>query len=322
MWAYDAAPAYVDRQHQGAGPRSTPTVAGDRVYCLFPRGELVCVTLAKGEEVWKTNIFEATKAKDHFQDFYYWGQAASPLVEGDVVIVQPGGDKDNSVVAFDKRDGKMVWGVGSDPSGYGSPIAIDVGKTRQVVCPTGQSILGIDPVKGGLLWRYPFPNLASAVCATPVWTGDVLFISAAYGTGCAALEIAPDGDKWTAHEKWTNGNLQTHFATAVIHDGYVYGCHGDLAFWTLRCLDLKTGEVRWKQRLPCRISFVAADGCLFGLTEKGTLQLIEINPDKYVLKGELPDLLASKAWAAPALSRKRLYLRDENNLLCVDLGKQ
>ena len=142
LWAYDAAPAYIDRQHAGAGPRSTPTVAGDRVYCLFPRGELVCVSLAKGEEVWKTNIFDATKAKDHFQDFYYWGLSPSPLVEGDVVIVQPGGDKDNSVVAFNKDNGKVVWGVGSDPAGYGSPVAIDVGKKRMVVCPTGQSILG------------------------------------------------------------------------------------------------------------------------------------------------------------------------------------
>ena len=110
LWAYDAAPAYIDRQHQGAGPRSTPTVAGDRVYCLFPRGELVCVTLDKGEKVWKTNIFEAAKAKDHFQDFFYWGLAASPLVEGDVVIVQPGGDKDNSVVAFSKDSGKRRLG--------------------------------------------------------------------------------------------------------------------------------------------------------------------------------------------------------------------
>ncbi len=322
LWAYDAAPAYMDRQRQGAGPRSTPTVAGDRVYCLFPRGELVCASLAKGEEVWKTNIFEAAKAKDHFQDYFYWGLAASPLVEGDVVIVQPGGDKDNSVVAFNKDSGKVVWGVGSDPAGYGSPVAIEVGKKRMVVCPTGQSILGIDPVKGELLWRYSFGNFANATCATPVWSGDLLFVSAAYGAGCAAVEIVPDGDKWTVHEKWSNKDLQTLMATGIVRDGCVYGCNGDLGSFSLRCLDLKTGEVRWKERLPGRCAFIGAEGCLFCLTEKGTLRLIESNPDKYVLKGELPDLLASKAWAMPALCRKRLYLRDENNLLCVDLNKE
>ena len=216
LWAYDAAPGYIDRQHAGAGPRSTPTVAGDRAYCLFPRGELVCVTLDKGEEVWKTNIFDVAKAKDHFQDFYYWGLSQSPLVEGGLVIVQPGGDKDGSVVALDKDNGKVVWGVGSDPAGYGSPIAIDVGKKRMVVCPTGQSILGIDPVKGELLWRYAFGNFANATCATPVWSGELLFVSAAYGVGCAALEITPDGDKWTVHEKWSNKDLQTLMATGIV----------------------------------------------------------------------------------------------------------
>ena len=320
LWSFDAAPAYIDRQRQGPGPRSTPTVADGRVYCLFPRGELVCLTLDKGEKVWTTNIFEASAAKDHFQDFYYWGLAASPVVEGDVVMVQAGGDKDNSVVAFRKDDGKLAWGVGDDPSGYGSPIVIESAGKRQVVCPTGQSVLGIDPVKGELLWRYNFPNLANAVCATPVWTGDLLFVSAAYGTGCAALEIAPDGAKWAAHEKWANKDMQTHFATAIIGDGCIYGCHGDLGFWQLRCLDLKTGAVRWKERLPGRMSLAAAEGCLFGVTDKGSLRLIEMNADKYVLKGELPDLLGRKAWAMPALAHKRLYLRDENNLLCLDLA--
>ncbi|HVS38183.1 MAG TPA: PQQ-binding-like beta-propeller repeat protein [Gemmataceae bacterium] len=323
LWAYDAAPGYIDRQHAGGGPRSTPTVDGDRVYCLFPRGELVCVTLAKGEEVWKTNIFDAAKAKDHFQDFYYWGVSQSPLVEGDVVIVQPGGEKDGSVVAFDKSNGHVVWSVGSDPAGYGSPIAIDIGKKRMIVCPTGQSVLGIDPVKGELLWRYAFGNFANATCATPVWSGDLLFVSAAYGTGCAALEIKQDGDKWAAQPKWSNKDLQTLMATGIGHDGCIYGCHGDLGAWTLRCMDLKTGEIKWKERLSSRCSFVSAEGCLFGWTENGSVRLIELNSDKYVLKGELADLTAaSRAWAMPALCNKRLYVRAESDLFCLDLDKQ
>jgi outer membrane protein assembly factor BamB len=322
LWAYDAAPSYIDKQHQGAGPRSTPTIAGDRVYCLFPRGELVCLTTKKGELVWKTNIFEVSCARDRAGDVLYWGLSASPLVEGDVVIVQPGGDNNNSVIALNKDSGKQVWGAGADPAGYGSPVVIEVGKKRQIVCPTGQSILGIDPVKGDLLWRYAFGNVFNATCATPVWTGDALFVSAAYGGGCAALEIAPDGDKWTVKERWANNNLLAHMATSVVHGGYVYGCNGDLASWSLRCLDLETGEIKWKERQSCRCSFVAADGCLFSWGERGTLQLIDLNPDRYVLKGEAAVLLASKAWAMPALAHKRLYLRDENNLLCLELGKE
>jgi outer membrane protein assembly factor BamB len=322
LWTYDAAPSYLDKQHQGAGPRSTPAIVRDRVYCLFPRGELVCLTVKKGELVWRANIFEVSGAKDRAGDVFYWGLSSSPLVEGDVVIVQPGGDKDNSVLALNKDDGKRVWSVGADPAGYGSPTVMEIDRKRQIVCPTGQSILGIDPVKGDLLWRYAFGNLFNATCATPVWTGDVLFVSAAYGAGCAALEIVRDGDKWTVKEKWANSNLMAHMATSVVHDGCVYGCNGDLASWSLRCLDLKTGEIKWKERQSCRSSFVAAEGCLFSWGERGTLQLIELNPERYVLKGEAADLLAYKAWAMPALAHKRLYLRDENNILCLDLGKE
>jgi outer membrane protein assembly factor BamB len=322
LWSYDAAPSYTDKQHQGAGPRSTPTIAGGKVYCLFPRGDLVCLTLAKGDFVWKTNILDASGTKDRVNEVFYWGLSASPLVEGDLVITQPGGDKDNSVVAFHKDTGKMVWGVGADPSGYGSPIVVEANKRRQLVVPTGRSILGVDPVKGDLLWRYEFGNRFDANCATPVWMDDVLVVSAAYGVGCAALEIVADGDKQSVREKWKNNNLQSLMATSIVRDGFVYGCHGDLGSWSLRCLDLKTGEIKWKEKQANRCAFVAADGCLFSIGERGTLQLIELNPDKYVLKGEIPDLLTYKAWAMPALAKKRLYLRDETNVLCLELAKE
>jgi outer membrane protein assembly factor BamB len=320
QWACDAAPAYIDRQHAGPGPRSTPTVAGGKVYCLFPHGDLVCATLEKGELVWKKNILEETKTKERADEFYYWGLSASPLVEGDLVIVQPGGNKDNSVIAFDKDNGRFVWGVGNDPSCYSSPIAIDACKRRMVVCQTGKSVLGIDPAKGELLWRCEFGAPFDAACATPVWDGETLFVSAAYGGGTAALEITADGDKVGVREKWRNKSLQSVFATSIVKDGFVYGCHGDNGPWSLRCLDLKTGEVKWQEKSPCRCSFVSAEGCLFSWGERGTLQLIELNPDKLVVKCEMTDLLAFKAWPMPALANKRLYLRDDKNALCLDLS--
>jgi outer membrane protein assembly factor BamB len=322
QWAYDAAPAYLDRQKQGAGPRSTPTIDGERVYALLPQGELVCVTLREGKKVWSINVFDVTGAKPR-GDQFYWGASASPLIEGDLVIVPPGGDKDTSVVAFNKDTGKKVWGVGADPAGYASPIVVTACKRRMVVFPTGKSILGIDPAKGELLWRYPFGNQFDATCATPVWANDLLFVSAAYGVGCAALEIVADGDKLTVKEKWRNKSLRNLMATSIILDGHIYGCDGDLGAIILRCLDLKTGEMKWEQRQQKgRLSFLAAEGHLFCLGERGELQLIEANPAKYVRKGELADVLEYKAWAMPALARKRLYLRDEKNVVCLDLSKE
>jgi outer membrane protein assembly factor BamB len=319
LWSADGAPTYTDRQGHCKGPRGTPTLDGDRVHCLFGGGELVCVKVADGALLWKTNILEATGTTPR-GDQFYWGQSLSPLVEGEVVIVQPGG-KDRSVVAFHRDTGKIVWGVGSDPSGYSSPIVIEAAGRRQIVCPTGKSVVGIDPAKGELLWRYEIGNPFNATAATPVWTGKLLFVSAAYGAGSAALEITADGEKVTAREKWKNKELQTLMATAVAQGDHVYGFHGDLGNFGLRCLDLNTGERKWVERYPWRMAFIAAEGHLIAVGERGTVQLIEATPAKATVKGELPDLLLYKAWAMPALANKRLYLRDESHVLCVDLGK-
>jgi outer membrane protein assembly factor BamB len=319
LWSHDVAPTYVDFQKQGKGPRGTPTIVGERVYALFGAGELVCVNLADGKRVWLTNILEATKATPR-GDMYYWGLSQSPLVEGEAVIVQPGG-KDSSVAAFHRDTGKLLWGAGSDPIGYGSPIAIDAAGRRQIVCPTGQSILGVDPKSGKLLWRYEFGNRFDATGATPVWDGKRLFVSAAYGVGSAVVELAADGDKVTVQEKWKNKNLQTLMATAIVSGDVVYGFHGDLARFGFRCLDLNTGETKWSVNYGSRVAFIAAQGHLIAISERGDLMLIEATPEKMTMKAELPGVMAYKAWAMPALANKRLYLRDEKNVVCIDLAK-
>jgi outer membrane protein assembly factor BamB len=321
LWTYDAAPTWIDVQKHGYGPRSTPTVSGEHVYCLLPRGELFCLKVKDGSLVWKADIIKDTGAKSKEGQTYYWGLCSSPLVEGDVVITHPGGNKDNSIVAFNRHTGKIAWGVGNDAVGYGSPILITLAGKRQVVCPTGQSLLGIDPVKGELLWRYPFGNPFDATCITPVWTDGLLFISAAYTAGSAVIEIVERGGKYSVQEKWKNKTLQALMATPIVHEGYVYGCSGDIGVLTLRCLDLKTGEEKWSQRQPGRVCFVAAEGHLICLGERGTLQLLELNPSRQVIKGELPNLLTYRSWAIPALAGKRLYLRDQKQLLCLDLSK-
>lgn len=318
LWNYDAAPTYVDRQKQGAGPRSTPAFHDGKLYCLFGMGELLCLT-AEGKRVWEQNVFTATGARNPAGDVYYWGVSYSPLVEGDLVIVQPGGDRNNSVAAFHKDTGELVWKAGEDPAGYASPVVVTAGGRRHLVCPTGRSVLGLD-VKGKVLWRYAFGNQFNATCANPVWRDGFLLVSAAYGAGSAALELNAGPDGWAVREKWkSKRNLQALFATPVVLDGHVYGCSGDLRAFLLRCLDLKTGEVKWEERLPERCSLLAAEGHLLVWGERGGLSLLKATPDAYTPLGELPKLLAYKSWALPALAGGRLYLRDERHVLCLDL---
>jgi len=323
IWAVDIAPEYRDKQGQGAGPRATPTFHDGRVFCLHPMGDLFCLNAKDGSEVWKVNIFDASKTKNPVGATFYWGLSGAPLIEGDLVVVQPGGDKDNAVLALNKANGKFAWTGGSDPGGYyASPLAIDAAGRRMIVAATGSSLIGLDPKKGTELWRYQFGNRVKCNCATPIWTGELLFYSAAYGAGAVALEFVKDGDKVSVKEKWRNNDLYNQFATSVVLDRHIYGCHGDLGRCMIRCLDLKTGEVLWEERKPGKCSLIAAEGQLFCMSENGTLRLLEANSKKYVVNGEMVDLLTNKTWATPALAKKRLYVRDEKNLICLDVGKE
>ena len=320
VWFHDGAASYTDKQKQGPGPRSTPTVHQGKVFCLLPGGELQCLKAADGKLVWKVDIFQAAKTSPR-SDVYYWGMSGSPLVEGDHVIVQPGGTKDNSLAAFHKDTGKLVWGAGSDPAGYSSPIALTAAGKRQIVSFTGQGALGVDPAKGEVLWRYALGNKFDCNCATPLFADNLLFLSSAYKTGCAAVEIAAEGQKVIAKEKWRNGNLLNQFPTSVIVAGHVYGCHGDLGACFAKCIELATGQVKWDDRRPGKCSLLAYDGHIVLVSEQGAIRLIEANPKSYVQKGQIDDLLTYKSWAQPALLEKRLYLRDDKQLVCLDLAK-
>jgi outer membrane protein assembly factor BamB len=317
LWATTL--AHIDKQRQGAGPRATPTYADGKLYCLMPMGELFCLSAADGKKLWSADQFKDTGAKNPAGPSLYWGVSLSPLVEGDLVIVQPGGSSKNSVAAYHKNTGKLVWMAGDDPPGYASPFVATIAGQRQVIMPTGASILGMDPVKGTIHWRYGFGNQFKATCANPVWQDNLLLVTAAYGAGSAVLEIAQKDGQWSVQEKWKNKKLQALFATPMISGGKIYGFHGDLSAFMFKCVDLQTGAVLWDERLDCRHFLLAIDGHILSWSERGSLGLVEMQAAKYVQKAVLPDLLRYKCWAAPALADGRLYLRDESQVLCLDL---
>ncbi|QDT20575.1 PQQ-binding-like beta-propeller repeat protein [Gimesia chilikensis] len=323
LWSTRGAPTYLDNQRQARGPRSTPTWHAGKLYCLLPAGDLLCLTADTGRILWKVNIFDISGApRQEQKTIYYWGMSASPLIEGDLVILQPGGSANNSVIAVHKDTGKLVWSAGTDPPGYASPIVIEAENQRQIIVPTGQSILSLNPKEGSLLWRVVWGNKYNCNCATPVWNEDSLFISSAYGTGCMRFALILQNEELRPISRWKNLSMQNQFATSIIKDGYIYGPHGDLATVTYRCLDMQQGEVQWKSRRVGKCTQIAAQGHLICLTEQGTLLLIEANPTEYREKGELTGLLEFKAWAHPALANHRLYLRDEKRILCLDLQEK
>ena len=319
LWTQPLGSSYLDNQNQGPGPRATPTYGRGKLFCLGPSGELACLNANDGEISWRTNVYKASSVTDPSDEDLYWGLSGSPLVVDDLVICLPGGGNNNSIAAFDKHSGKLIWTVGSDHRSYASPITATLDGRRQIVCYTGESLLGLDPARGSILWRFAFQNQHKCTCATPLVIDDQIFISTAYGAGSALVQLELRNGKFDVQQKWAQKRFQTLFATSVIVDGYAYGCHGDTSVCTLRCLELATGQLKWIARPPGRCTLIAAEGHIIALSEDGVLRLVAANSTQYIEKGRLDGLLTYKAWATPALSQGRLYARDQQDLVCVDL---
>ncbi len=307
------------------GPRCTPTVDGDLLYALGTSGELVCLRTADGAKVWHKNL-----EKDFGGHFMArWGYCESPLVDGEKLICTPGG-KEATVVALDKKSGEPIWKAqvpDHNGAGYASPIVIEAAGHRQYVHFLEGGLAGFDAATGKLLWRSSKGSNRVANCAMPIFSDNCVFAASAYGGGGALVRLSADGQGGVKVEDvYTTKKMQNHHGGVILLDGYLYGANGGNEGGALVCLDFKTGDVQWnerddkKNRAP-KGSLTAADGRLYYRHEKGTMTLVEPNPKEYVEHGrfEQPDRSRSNAWSYPVVANGKLYLRDQDLLLCYDI---
>jgi outer membrane protein assembly factor BamB len=319
LWAHRYRVDYSAFQlRQATGPRATPTVAGGKVFTVGATGVFLCLEAAprdgRAHVLWQHNLMEKFDATPPG-----WGVACSPLVEGNLVYVQPGGTK-GSVAAFDTRTGDVAWTALSDVSGYSSPMAATVAGVRQILCFTGKGLAGLQPADGKQLWYFPWATQHDANIATPVIAGNYVFISSGYNAGCALLEVYADGHSVSAEPVYVKRNklMRNHHSSCVLYRGYLYGFDDNI----FKCVDIRTGEEKWASRQPGKGAVLAADGSLLVLTEQGSLALVEASPEGFHEKGQVRDVLGgSDCWALPALAERRLYLRDQQHVLCLDLNK-
>ena len=252
-------------ESRGHGPRSTPTVDGQRLYALAADGMLVCLQAATGKTIWGYNIV------DHFHGHVpHWGISESPLVDRDRVIVTPGGSG-AAVVALDKMSGKLLWQSQNDGAGYSSPMTYEAGGFPKVVVLTANSAMGLDLATGKLQWRYERVANGVANIATPIVHGGEIFLSSAYGTGCVLLKTAAGGD---ASEVYFNRDMQNHYSTSVLVDGYLYGFSASI----LTAMKFETGAIAWRDRSVGKGSLIYADKHLYALGEDGIIGLVEATP--------------------------------------------
>jgi len=299
-------------QDRGPGPRGTPTIDNDRAYALAENGELACLKTKDGSVVWRRNIL-----KDFGGRNPRWLISESPLVDGDRLIVTPGGEG-ASIVALDKMTGKTIWTTKelSDEAGYSSCIVADVQGVHSIVGFTGRAGVGVRAADGKLMWRYEPVSNRTANITTPVVYDNKVFYTSAYGTGCALLGLKAQSGEVKAEEIYFNREMMNHHGGVVLVNGYLYGFNNAI----LSCIEFATGKTVWRDRSVGKGTLTYADGNLYLLSETNVVGLAEATPAGYREKGRFQ--IADQgwpSWAHPVVCDGKFYIRNQGSLTCYDV---
>ena len=317
-WEQMLAPEY--KNGMGNGPRATPAISGDLIFAYTGDGILSAINFATGKVVWSHHVVE--ELKGNVADY---GMASSPLVVDRLVYVTVG-TPGATVAAYETKTGKLAWTAGEDPSGYSSPALLQVGGQKQLVVYTGASVLGLQPDKGTILWRYPYETNYNCNIATPLAVNDRVFVSAGENHGSVLLELKPKNGKFDVGEVWKSQGsksvLRNEWQTSILLNGFLYGfdnvgAAGPVSHLT--CIKAASGERAWQQLRFGKGNLIAADGKLFITTINGELVIARTTDKGYEEISRAQVLNSTRQ--APALSHGRLYLRDDEEIVCLDVRK-
>lgn len=316
LWSFGYACKYSDNYSRGDGPRATPAIADGNVYSFGADGNLHCVASADGKPIWSISTKEQFNPSKGF-----FGVACSPLVEGKAVLLNIGGKDGAGIVAFDKADGKVLWKATDDQASYSSPITATISGKRRALFLTRNYFVGLDPQNGKVWFQFAWqPTIqASVSAATPLVISNLVFISASYGAGAAVLTLTDAAPQ----KVWTGDDiLSCHYATPVHHKGFLFGFDGrQEQGCNLRCVELKTGKIRWSLDEFGAGTVTLINDDLLVLTEKGELICAPADPAGFNPKARA-QILPSSVRAYPAFAEGRLYARSHDKLVCLDLTKQ
>jgi outer membrane protein assembly factor BamB len=321
LWKAKLGPAWNSGSPSWQSSRSTPTVDGDLVYVLTPRGDLVAVETAGGKERWRKSMQKDLGGKKADG----WGYSESVLIDGDQLVCTPGGEK-ATLVALDKKTGSPLWKAsqpGNRGAGHSSIVIAEVGKTRVYVQVTGSGPLEVRAADGKVLWHYDIPG-TTAVIPTPIVRGDLVFFSVGYGLGAALLRQVPEANGGVKIEEVypLEPKLSNKHGGVVLVGDYVYGDVSDSG--KPFCAELMTGKIRWQKKQgpgSGSASMVAADGYLYIRYADGTMTLVKGGPDEFNLVSsfKVPHSGSRPSWSHPVVTGSKLFLREGDSILCYDL---
>jgi outer membrane protein assembly factor BamB len=356
IWHYGYPSHFIDPYGYNNGPRSTPFLTTNRCYTFGAEGKLLCLDVRTGKLIWQRDTAAIWTIPEAF-----FGVGSSPIIENRKLIVMIGGQPNAGIIAFDPENGKALWesvgqknwqgktkvGWPGEPivnwetwekqASYSTPVAATIHGQRQLLCLMRQGLVSVNPTNGAVNFSFWFRSRVndSVNAMSPVVMDDLILISAAYyHIGSVLLRVKPDGHG--VDEVWRAASLEMHWSTPILLDGYLYGFSGrnepDAHF---RCVEFKTGKLMWDRdehwaphstpqpEVFGRGSCLLADGKLFVLGEGGLLGIVKPNPEKLeeICRWQVPNL-HHPCWAAPILSDKKLYLRSEDRLLCLDFARR
>jgi outer membrane protein assembly factor BamB len=303
VWSFP----YADVAKDNFGfARATPTFDAGKLYTFSRPGVVHCLDAEKGTKVWSRDV-KAECGGTPGQ----WDYAGSVVIDGDRAIVVPGGAK-GLVLVLEKATGKTIWqGGGNDKAGYATPVIATVAGRKQYVIFSGFAALGVDAAQGGApLWRYEWKTSYDVNAATPLVIGNTVFISSNYDHGCAMLAVGAGG----VQKMWENKELQCHFNSPLLYKDHIYGISNKLA-----CLDPKTGKALWAKDGFEKGGLIGIDGVLIAINGMaGDVVMAEMAPAAYKELGRIKPL-GGQSWTAPIVADGKLYVRNKQALVCLDL---
>jgi outer membrane protein assembly factor BamB len=306
LWKHSYKSDLGDHLFEG-GPTATPTIDDGQVYTLGRWGDLFCFDALSGRVLWSKNVQKETNAR--VPD---WGFAGSPLIHDNLLVLNVG----KAGTAVEKITGKVVWRSEDEAAGYSTPVPLQRGGDWFALVSSGNAFTAVNIKTGKELWQIRWVTRYGVNAADPILAGDHIFLSSGYTKGAALFKT---GERAPA-EVWHNKNLRNQFSPSVLLDGFLYGIDGDTTSdAVLKCLELKTGEVRWTQEGVGSGSLMAADGKLIVLTDAGKLMVAKASPEGFTPSAKA-QVLEGKCWTVPVLAGGRIYCRNAaGDLVCLDV---
>lgn len=302
----------------GDGPSSTPLLAGDLLFTVGVAGKMHALQKSDGKVVWTRDLWPADFDGDFDVKILGHGYSSSPVAYDDTVIVPIGGEN-NSLVAFDQQDGSVRWRALSFENSYSSPRLMKLVGEEQLVIFMAEELIGVDPKNGELRWRYPHGNPWAHNISMPLAVDDDMIFLSSPQSGARGIRLRQEGDAIKVEEAWSNRRFQIYHVSSVRQGDWVYGTTGTGSVAFMTAINVRTGEVAWRERGIGKANCVAADGKLVILDQDGMLYLATVTPEKLVVHAQA-QLLERVAWTVPTIVGQTMYVRDNRQIMAVSLG--